>query len=72
MANKKNNRGNHICKVGFFNINQKMGTPGKPSGPGYGIYRGKKLVEGGFKNKEEVTSRAMELLGDKYCSIYSL
>ena len=73
MANKKNNRGTHICKVGFYNINQKMSeVKGKSSGPGFGIYRGKKLVENGFKNIETVTERAKELLGEKYRSIYSL
>jgi|SaaInl59LU_5_DNA_1037362.scaffolds.fasta_scaffold241148_1 hypothetical protein len=73
MANKKSNRGSHICKVGFYNINQKVSlVKGKPSGPGFGIYRGKKLVEDGFKNIETVTARAKELLGEKYCSIYSL
>jgi len=73
MVNKKTNRGTHICKVGFYNLTQKVGTvKGKSTGPGFNIYRGKKLVESGFKNVETVTERTKTLLGDKFRSIYSI
>lgn len=73
MAVKKTTRGNHIGKVGFYDIRFHPNKPGsKGGGNKYCIYRGKKLVEKGFKNKESATTKGIELLGEKYGEIYNL
>ena len=73
MAVKKTTRGKHIGKVGFYEIRFQPNNPGtKGGGNKYCLYRGKKLVEKGFKNKVEATNKGIELLGEKYNKVYNL
>tara|TARA_R110000772_G_scaffold244643_1_gene357829 strand:+ start:2977 stop:3225 length:249 start_codon:yes stop_codon:yes gene_type:complete len=66
MANKKSNAGKVIGHVNGFTLRRKDTVSGndkdaKITGTTIGIYRGKKLVEGNFNNKERATKRANEL-----------
>lgn len=76
MATKSGRKGRYICKVGFYDIYAKdTMRPKKERRPGstemevgsiaYDVYHAKKIVEKGFKTKQEAVNKAMDLLGDK-------
>jgi hypothetical protein len=76
MATKSGQKGRYITKVGFYDIYAKDAMkPKKDRRPGstevevgstvYNIYHSKKLVEKGYKTKDEAVEMAKFLLGDK-------
>jgi hypothetical protein len=76
MATKSGLKGRYICKVGFYDVyakdtyKPKKTTKFKYAKPDvastvYNIYHAKKLVEKGFKTKDEAVSKSKELLGEK-------
>jgi hypothetical protein len=72
MAVKKTTRGNHIGRVGFYEIRFHPNKSGSKGGLKFCLYRGKKLVEKELKNKESAIEKGLELLGEKYCKTYNL
>ena len=82
MATKSGQKGRYICKVGFYDVYAKdTMKPKKDRRPGstetevgstvYNIYHSKKLIEKGFKTKDEAVDMSKFLLGDKK-EIYGL
>lgn len=82
MATKSGQKGRYICKVGFYDVYAKDSfKPKKQSkfkyakpdvaSTVYNIYHSKKLIEKGFKTKDEAVEMAKFLLGDKR-EIYGL
>ena len=76
---KATKMGNYISKVGFYDIRQKTserkgknGVKTETASSEFVICHGGKVVEGGFKFKEKVVTRAKELLGDVFCGVYGL
>jgi hypothetical protein len=76
MATKSGQKGRYICKVGFYDLYAKdTMKPKKDRRPGstetevgstvYNIYHAKKLVEKGYKTKNEAVEMAKFLLGEK-------
>jgi hypothetical protein len=76
MATKSGQKGRYICKVGFYDLYAKdTMKPKKDRRPGstetevgstvYDIYHAKKLVEKGYKTKNEAAEMAKFLLGEK-------
>ena len=76
MATKSGQKGRYICKVGFYDVYAKdTMKPKKDRRPGssevevgstvYNIYHAKKLVEKGYKTKDQTVEIAKSLLGDK-------
>jgi hypothetical protein len=76
MATKSGQKGRYICKVGFYDVYAKdTMKPKKDRRPGssevevgstvYNIYHAKKLVEKGYKTKDQAVEIAKSLLGDK-------
>ena len=72
MAVKKTTRGNHIGRIGFYEIRFHQNKPGSKGGNKYCLYRGKKLVEKELKNRKSAIEKGLELLGEEYRKIYSL
>jgi len=80
MANKKNDRGRHITKVGFISIyardsytkdegrkkNKVLVKHPPVASTELAIFKGKEKIKGGFKNIEEATEAAITFMGDKY------
>lgn len=63
---KKSSVGKVIGQVQGFKIRQKQSFSGgdknrKVTGQDIGIYRGKKIVESGFKTKQEAIKRAQKM-----------
>ncbi len=82
MATKSGQKGRYICKVGFYDIYAKdtykprKNTKFKYTLPDvastvYNVYHAKRLVEKGFKTKDEAVNKSKELLGSK-AEIYGL
>lgn len=82
MATKSGQKGRYICKVGFYDVYAKdTYKPKKESkfkfnkpdvaSTVYNIYHAKKLVDKGFKTKDEAVLKSKELLGDKV-ALYGL
>ena len=82
MATKSGQKGRYICKVGFYDIYAKDSyKPKKDSkfkftkpdvaSTVYNVLHAKKVVEKGFKTKDEAVQKAKELLGDKK-SVYGI
>ena len=82
MATKSGQKGRYICKVGFYDIYAKDTFKPKKdskfkylkpdvSSTVYNVYHAKKLVEKGYKTKDEAVDVAKSLLGDKVV-IYGL
>ena len=76
MATKSGQKGRYICKVGFYDVYAKdTMKPKKDRRPGssevevgstvYNIYHAKKMVEKGYKTKNEAVEMAKFLLGEK-------
>jgi len=76
MATKSGQKGRYICKVGFYDIYAKDSfKPKKDSkfkylkpdvaSTVYNVYHAKKLVEKGYKTKDQAVEMAKSLLGDK-------
>lgn len=76
MATKSGQKGRYICKVGFYDVYAKdTMRPKKNRRPGssdvevgstvYNVYHSKKLIDKGFKTKQEAVDKSKELLGDK-------
>jgi len=76
MATKSGQKGRYICKVGFYDVYAKDSMkPKKDRRPGstetvvastvYNLYHAKKLVENGYKTKDQVVEMAKFLLGEK-------
>ena len=76
MATKSGLKGRYICKVGFYDVYAKdTFKPKKESkfkyakpdvaSTVYNIYHAKKLVEKGYKTKNEAVEMAKFLLGEK-------
>jgi hypothetical protein len=78
MATKSGTKGRYICKVGFYDIyakdSMKKNEKGKETvgSTEYLVYHAKKVVERGFKTKDLAVEKSLNLLGDKYRTIYSL
>lgn len=75
MATKSGVKGRYICKIGFYDVYAKdVMKPKKNRRPGssetevgstvYNIYHAKKLVEKGYKTKDQAVEMAKFLLGD--------
>lgn len=82
MATKSGLKGRYICKVGFYDVYAKdTYKPKKASkfnyaipdvaSTVYNVYHAKKLVEKGFKTKDEAVAKSKELLGEK-AALYGL
>ena len=82
MATKSGQKGRYICKVGFYDIYAKDSfKPKKDSKFKYlkpdvastvdNVYHAKKLVEKGYKTKDQAVDVAKNLLGNK-ALIYGL
>lgn len=82
MATKSGQKGRYICKVGFYDIYAKDSfKPKKESkfnftkpdvaSTVYNVYHAKKLVEKGYKTKDQAVDVAKNLLGNK-ALIYGL
>jgi hypothetical protein len=82
MATKSGQKGRYICKVGFYDIYAKDSfkpkkeskfkfTKADVASTVYNVYHAKKLVEKGYKTKDEAVDVAKSLLGDKVV-IYGL
>jgi hypothetical protein len=82
MATKSGQKGRYICKVGFYDIYAKDSfKPKKDSkfkylkpdvaSTVYNVYHAKKLVEKGYKTKDQAVDVAKNLLGNK-ALIYGL
>lgn len=82
MATKSGNKGRYICKVGFYDIYAKDSlkpkknsrykyTKADVASTDYTVVHAKKIVEKGFKTKDQAVEKAKELLGDKK-SIYGI
>lgn len=82
MATKSGNKGRYICKVGFYDVYAKDSfKPKKESkfkyakpdvaSTVYNIYHAKKLVEKGYKTKDQAVDMAKFLLGEK-ATLYGL
>ncbi len=82
MATKSGNKGRYICKVGFYDIYAKDSlkpkknsrykyTKADVSSTDYTIVHAKKVVEKGFKTKDQAVEMAKFLLGDKK-SVYGI
>lgn len=76
MATKSGQKGRYICKVGFYDIYAKDSfKPKKESkfnftkpdvaSTVYNVYHAKKLVEKGYKTKDQAVDVAKNLLGNK-------
>jgi hypothetical protein len=76
MATKSGQKGRYICKVGFYDVYAKdTMKPKKDRRPGssevevgstvYNIYHAKKLVEKGYKTKDQAVEMVKFLLGEK-------
>jgi len=76
MATKSGQKGRYICKVGFYDVYAKDSMkPKKDRRPGssevevgstvYNVYHSKKLVEKGYKTKDQAVEVAKSLLGEK-------
>jgi hypothetical protein len=76
MATKSGQKGRYICKVGFYDIYAKDSfKPKKDSkfkylkpdvaSTVYNVYHAKKLVEKGYKTKDQAVDMAKSLLGNK-------
>ena len=83
MATKSGNKGRYITKVGFYDIYAKdTHKPKKDSkykfakpavaSTVYNIIHAKKLVEKGFKTKDEAVNKAKELLGENFRQVYNI
>lgn len=64
--------GGYICKVGFYDIRQKTtqrktknGFKTETAKSEFVILHGKKLIEKGYKTKDQAVEMAKFLLGDK-------
>ena len=71
--------GNYICKVGFYDIRQKMtqrktknGFKTETANSEFVILHGRKLIKNGFKTKEQAIEGAKELLGEEFRKVYNL
>ena len=82
MATKSGQKGRYICKVGFYDIYAKDSYKAKKdskykfkkpdvASTVYNIYHAKKLVEKGYKTKDQAVEMAKFLLGDKK-SVYGI
>lgn len=82
MGTKTGLRGRYICKVGFYDVYAKdTSKPKKTSkykfavadvaSTEYIVYHAKKLVQKGFKTKDQAVEAAKSLLGDK-ANVYGL
>ena len=76
MGAKTGQKGRYICKVGFYDVYAKDSyKPKKESkfkfakadvaSTEYLIYHAKKLIEKGFKTKDEAVKKSVVLLGNK-------
>jgi hypothetical protein len=76
MATKSGQKGRYICKVGFYDIYAKDSFKAKKeskfkftkpdvASTVYNVYHAKKLVEKGYKTKDQAVDMAKSLLGDK-------
>ena len=70
MATKKNNLGKVIADVQGMKVRQIQEFSGKEgqrkvSNTTIGIYRGKNMVETGFKNKQSAVDRATSLVKNR-------
>jgi hypothetical protein len=76
MATKSGQKGRYICKVGFYDVYAKDAyKPKKVSkfkfakpdvaSTVYNIYHAKKLVEKGYKTKDQAVEMAKFILGEK-------
>mgnify|MGYP003677298835 CR=1 FL=1 len=66
LANPNNPRGYYICKIGYFDIRQKIDWPNKKK-TGKAeifIYHGKHKLEGPFKSKDAAKIRAEEMMSE--------
>lgn len=78
MGTKSGTKGRYICKVGFYDVyakdSMKKAANGKEivGSTEYLVYHSKKMVEKGLKTKDLAVAKALDLLGDKYRTIYSL
>jgi hypothetical protein len=82
MATKSGQKGRYITKVGFYDIYAKdthrrdsvRGKHGKPqvASTDHVIYHGKKLVEKGFKTKNDAIEKCKELLGEVFREVYNI
>ena len=82
MATKSGQKGRYICKVGFYDIYAKDSFKAKKdskfkylkpdvASTVYNVYHAKKLVEKGYKTKDQAVDVAKNLLGNK-ALIYGL
>jgi hypothetical protein len=82
MATKSGQKGRYICKVGFYDIYAKDSFKAKKdskfkylkpdvASTVYNVYHAKKLVEKGYKTKDQAVDMAKSLLGNK-ALIYGL
>jgi hypothetical protein len=76
MATKSGQKGRYICKVGFYDIYAKDSFKAKKdskfkylkpdvASTVYNVYHAKKLVEKGYKTKDQAVDVAKSLLGNK-------
>jgi hypothetical protein len=76
MATKSGQKGRYICKVGFYDIYAKDSFKAKKdskfkylkpdvASTVYNVYHAKKLVEKGYKTKDQAVDMAKSLLGNK-------
>ena len=83
MATKGNTRGRYVTKIGHYDIYAKDSyRPKKDGSKKYSqpevsatefvIYHSKKLVDKGFKMKDQAIEKAKSLLGSKYKEVYGI
>ncbi len=83
MATKSGKKGRYITKVGFYDVYARDSFKPKKeskfkfvksdvSSTEYLLFRGKKLVDKGFKTKDLAIEKAKKLLGDKYSTVYNI
>jgi hypothetical protein len=78
MGTKSETRGRYICKVGFYDVYAKDSMKKTNSdkklvdSTDYLIYHSRKMVGSGLKTKDLAVAKALDLLGNKYKSIYGL
>ena len=66
LANPNNPKGYYLCKIGYFDIRQKIDWPTKKK-TGRSevfIYHGKHKLAGPFKTKEAAVIRAEEMMSE--------
>ena len=77
ILGKKEKYGNYICKVGYFDIRQKIEQPRRkktfkgnwelvPGNIDVFVYHGKNKIAGPFKSHEKAITTARELMGKGY------